>query len=100
MSSLEVVAAVGIIGAAVLTVAGVAALLWRSFRYAVRTHDELLGNNGRPGVRQVIEDHMKTEDNTIAALRKDMDLRNAERDRQWDWLRATIGEIKDALRRR
>ena len=61
--------------AAVLGIAGVLTLSWRILRYTVRAHDELMGDEKRPGVRILVErldadlrEHMRDENNTIGKL--------------------------------
>ena len=64
------------VAATIVSLSAVAALLWRVARYAVRTHDELLGSGqDRPSVRTLTENlnrdlrkHMVDESSTIWTL--------------------------------
>ena len=67
---------VAAVAATLVSLSAVAALLWRVARFAVRTHDELLGSGQeRPSVRTLTEnlnrdlrEHMVVESSTIWTL--------------------------------
>ena len=64
---------VAAVAATIVSLSAVVGLLWRVARYAVRTHDELLGSGqDRPSVRTLTEgldrdlrEHMRQEASTI-----------------------------------
>ena len=86
--------------ATIVAMAGAARILWLVLRYTVRAHDELLGDENRPGVRPLVErldrdlrDHMRVESDTISTLRADMLAQHLAREGQWATLTARVEQI-------
>ena len=74
--------------------------LWKITKYISKIHDEVLGVDGSPSVRTLVEtldadlrSHMIEEDNTIYSLRMDMDKQSCKRNEQWSTLTTKVDEL-------